>query len=322
MSPTDAESATRGENPRQLAAALADGDRNAVARALTTIERGGAAAGELIAALPARDAVTIGITGAPGSGKSTLTDGLVAELRARGADIGVIAVDPTSPFSGGAILGDRVRMQRHATDDAVFIRSMATRGALGGLALATPQAARVLRAAGYGTVIIETVGVGQVEVDVAAHADSTVVVVNPGWGDGVQAAKAGLMEIADVFAVNKGDRPGVEATVADLEAALDLSGTRPWRPPVVVTVATTGAGVAELASVLDRHRSHLDTSGEGRQRQRHRAERDLRRMVLEHLDGRVSGLCIGPEFAALVDAVVAGDVDAWSAAGSIADKVG
>src|SRR5438876_6450795 len=196
------------------------------------------------------NAWSIGITGAPGSGKSTLTDELVGRLRADGKEAGVLAVDQSSTFSGGAILGDRVRMQSHTSDPGVFIRSMATRGHLGGLALATPQAVRVLDAAGKEWIVIETVGVGQVEVEIAGHADSTVVVVNPRWGDAVQAAKAGLLEVADLFVVNKADRPGAAETARDLEGMLDLGGELEWRPPVLRTVATEGTGVAELWAAL------------------------------------------------------------------------
>src|SRR6185503_5424064 len=194
------------------------------------VERGGDSAHAAIAKLYPHtgSAYTVGITGAPGAGKSTLTDKLIARIRKEDVEVGVLAVDPTSPFTGGAILGDRVRMQDHATDDGVFIRSMATRGHLGGLALATPQAVRVLDAAGKPWVIIETVGVGQVEVEIAGAADTTVVVVTPGWGDGVQAAKAGLLEIADVFVVNKAERPGADTTVRDLRQMLELSAERAW----------------------------------------------------------------------------------------------
>src|SRR5437016_4768773 len=187
------------------------GDRRAIAKVLSLVEQGGKGARVALGLLHSHtgNAWSIGMTGAPGAGKSTLTDELVVRLRRDGSEVGVLAIDPTSPFSGGAILGDRVRMQHHTTDDGVFIRSMATRGHLGGLALATPQAVRVLDAVGKGWIVIETVGVGQVEVEVAGHADTTVVVVNPGWGDSVQTAKAGLLEIADVFVVNKADRAGV-----------------------------------------------------------------------------------------------------------------
>jgi LAO/AO transport system kinase len=220
-------------------------DRGAVARLISLVEAGGDTAAEAAARLfPHTGGVyTVGITGAPGAGKSTLTDRLIVRIRQQGDEVGVLAVDPTSPFTGGAILGDRVRMQEHATDAGVFIRSMATRGHLGGLALATPQAVRVLDAAGKPWVIVETVGVGQVEVEIAEAADTTVVVVTPGWGDGVQANKAGLLEIADVFVVNKADRAGVDETVRDLVQMLELSPPRSWQPPIVTTVAAEDRGI-------------------------------------------------------------------------------
>ncbi|HEX8802702.1 MAG TPA: methylmalonyl Co-A mutase-associated GTPase MeaB, partial [Acidimicrobiales bacterium] len=247
--------------PGDLVDAARGGDRAALARLLSIVERGGddaRAVGRLVHGLGA-EAVTVGITGAPGAGKSTLTSALVDLIRADGAGerVAVLAIDASSPFSGGALLGDRVRMGDHALDDGVFIRSMATRGHLGGLAVAAPEAVRVLTAAGFPLVLLETVGVGQVEVEVVGHADTTVVVVNPGWGDAVQANKAGLMEIADVFVVNKADRPGADEAVRDLERMLDLAGVSGWRPPVVRTEATSGKGVAELWAALRRHRDHL-----------------------------------------------------------------
>ncbi len=241
-----------------LVDAVRSGDRAALARLLSVVEAGGDDARAAMAALPvtaADTAWTVGITGAPGAGKSTLTAALVRHLRAVGARIGVLAIDPSSPFTGGAILGDRVRMHDHTTDPDVFIRSMATRGHLGGLARAVPQAIRVLAAAGHDWIVVETVGVGQVEVEIAGTADTTVVVVNPGWGDGVQAAKAGLLEIGDVFVVNKADRDGVAATVHDLEAMLELAGERSWRPPVLETVATDDRGVDTLLDAICRHRA-------------------------------------------------------------------
>ncbi|HEY1118556.1 MAG TPA: methylmalonyl Co-A mutase-associated GTPase MeaB, partial [Acidimicrobiales bacterium] len=202
--------------------AAADGDRRSVAKLLSMVERGGDDARTAGALAHARSggAYTVGITGAPGAGKSTLTSALVGALRRRGERVSVLAIDPSSPFTGGAILGDRIRMQDHALDEGVFIRSMATRGHLGGLALATPQAVRVLDASGFPWVLVETVGVGQVEVEIVGAADTTVVVVNPGWGDAVQANKAGLMEIADIFVINKSDRPGAEETRRDLDGML------------------------------------------------------------------------------------------------------
>ncbi len=235
------------------------------------VERGGPAARSVAREVHPRSgaAALVGITGAPGAGKSTLTSALCGRIRADDVDVAVLAIDPSSPFTGGAILGDRIRMSDHVLDPGVYIRSMATRGHLGGLSVATPEAVRVLDAAGYGWVLVETVGVGQVEVDVAAAADTTVVVVNPGWGDAVQAAKAGLLEIADVFVVNKADRPGAADAARDLAAILSLRGPTGWVPPVVETVATTGAGVGALWDALRSHREHLLATGElGARRER------------------------------------------------------
>jgi LAO/AO transport system kinase len=268
------------------------------------------------------DAYTVGLTGAPGAGKSTLTSALVRVVRARGDRVAVLAIDPSSPFTGGAILGDRVRMGDHATDDAVFIRSMATRGHLGGLAVATPEAVRVLTAAGFPWVLVETVGVGQVEVEVAGHADTTVVVVNPGWGDAVQANKAGLLEVADVFVVNKADRPGTAETIKDLDRMLDLAGAGhapgSWRAPVVATTASsaTGEGVAEVWDAVLAHRDHLLAgSGEGlAERRRRRAAEEVTRLVAARLLERAraaTGTTRGTE---LAEAVARGELDPWTAA--------
>jgi LAO/AO transport system kinase len=284
---------------------------------LSIVEAGGDEARVALAALPvtvADDAWTVGITGAPGAGKSTLTDQLVAHLRATGERVAVLAIDPTSPFTGGAILGDRVRMQRHATDPDVFIRSMATRGHLGGLSRATPQAVRVLAAAGYGWIVVETVGVGQVEVEIAHSADTTVVVVNPGWGDGVQAAKAGLLEIGDVFAVNKADRAGLAATVHDLRAMLELAGARPWSPPVLETVATEDRGVDQLLAAVRDHRAHLVASGELFSRRERRIADEVRALVLDQFAKRADDSCSGPRFATVVRQVADGTSDPYTAA--------
>jgi LAO/AO transport system kinase len=304
----------------QIADAVTRGDRAAIARLISLVERGAAEGAGAVARLHGRTgrAWTLGVTGAPGGGKSTLTGALVAALRARGETVGVLAVDPSSPFSGGAILGDRVRMQDHSTDEGVFIRSMASRGHLGGLALAAPEAVRVLDAAGMEWVVVETVGVGQAEVDIARHADTTLVVVNPGWGDAIQAAKAGLLEIADVFVVNKADRPGADDAAGDLEAMLDLgAGASGWRPPVVRTVALDGTGVGDLLAAVDRHRAWLDESGERDQRRRRRLGDEVRAIVAERLAGRAGALCTGEEFEALLDEVAAGRIDPWTAAGRI-----
>jgi LAO/AO transport system kinase len=303
-------------DPVELVAAARAGDRRAIARLISLVEAGGPAADEATAALfPATgEAYTVGITGAPGAGKSTLTDGLVAQLRADDVEVGVLAVDPTSPFSGGAILGDRVRMQDHATDPGVFIRSMATRGHLGGLALATPQAARVLDAAGKPWILVETVGVGQVEVEVAAATDTVVVVVNPGWGDAVQANKAGLMEIADVFVINKADRPGAEDTERDLRQMLELGGARDWDPPIVRAVATTGDGIGDVWKAITAHRFFLQTSG-GLARRRHARLRDeVRAIALARLAVRVDERCGTPEFDRVRARVDAREIDPYAAA--------
>src|SRR3954470_4231882 len=246
--------AGRNRPVAELFGAACDGDRAALARLLSLIERGGDEAREVARLAHPRsgNAYLVGLTGAPGSGKSTLTSATIAHLRGQQTEVAVLAIDPSSPFTGGAILGDRVRMQDHATDPGVFIRSMATRGHLGGLSLATPEAARLLDAVGRPWVLIETVGVGQVEIEVAGAADTTMVVVNPGWGDAVQAAKAGLLEIADLFVVNKADRPGASEAQRDLEHVLMLSadaGER-WTPPIVATVATDGTGSAEVIAAI------------------------------------------------------------------------
>jgi LAO/AO transport system kinase len=225
-----------------------------------------------------------------------------------------LAIDPSSPFSGGALLGDRVRMGEHTLDDGVFIRSMATRGHVGGLAVAAPEAVRVLAATGYPWVILETVGVGQVEIDVMAQADTTVVVVTPGWGDAVQANKAGLLEIADVFVVNKADRPGADDAAHDLERMLKMSPTTGWRPPVLCTTATTGAGVAEVWQAVVDHGAHLAAGGELRERRLRRAAEEVTRLVAARLLDRARAVTAGPRAAELADAVANGDIDPWTAA--------
>jgi LAO/AO transport system kinase len=306
---------TRTSDPAELLDRARAGDRAALARLLSLVEQGGAPArivSRLAHPLGGR-AVTIGITGSPGAGKSTLTNALVAEIRRTGDEVAVLAIDPSSPFTGGAILGDRVRMSDHALDAGVFIRSMATRGHLGGLALAAPEAVRVLDAAGRPWVLIETVGVGQVEVEVAGEADTTVVVLNPGWGDAVQANKAGLMEIADVFVINKADRPGVADTRRDLEQMLELSAGRDWRPPIVATVSTSGDGVGELWSALAEHHRWLVSSGELERRRRQRVGTELRAIVAERLMERARSIGADDEFDALRDAVMRREIDPWSA---------
>ena len=302
----------------QLFDAAVAGDRAALARLLSLLERGDDAAREIsrIAHPRSGGGYTVGLTGAPGAGKSTLTSATIGHLRSLGEEVAVLAIDPSSPFTGGAILGDRVRMQDHALDPGVFIRSMATRGHLGGLSLATPEAVRLLDAVGKRTILVETVGVGQVEVEIAGKADTTVVVVNPGWGDSVQANKAGLMEIADVFVINKADRKGAEETRRDLEQMLDLTDltTEDWRPPVVSAVALEKKGVEELWSTVLAHRAHIEASGELARRREFRLREELREIVARRLEARARAIVTGDRWTSLQDAVVAHTTDPWTAA--------
>jgi LAO/AO transport system kinase len=294
------------------------GSRAALAQLLSKVERGGTSArdvGRLTYPLGGR-AYTVGLTGAPGAGKSTLTAGIVKRLRSDGAEVAVLAIDPTSPFSGGAILGDRVRMQDHALDSGVFIRSMATRGHLGGLSLATPEAIRVLDAVGFGWVLVETVGVGQVEVEVAGAADTTVVVLNPGWGDAVQAAKAGLLEIADVFVINKADRPGVDEARRDLEYMLDLASLPDdaWRAPIVSATASTGEGIDAVVDAVTAHRAFLEQDDRLTQKRATRLREELVAILTERVVQRVRDVRAGADFVRLQEAVATRAVDPWSAA--------
>jgi len=315
----------RLRDPQQLVDALREGDRGALARALSLVEQGGQPARDIgrLAYPFGGHAYTVGLTGAPGAGKSTLTNALITHVRADGDRVAVLAIDPSSPFTGGAILGDRVRMQDHALDAGVFIRSMATRGHLGGLALATPQAIRVLDAAGAPWVLLETVGVGQVEVEVAGAADTTVVVVNPGWGDAVQANKAGLMEIADVFVINKADRAGVGETRRDLETMLELSELRAedWRPPIVATVAAKSEGIDELWAAVTAHRAHLEATGGLDQRRSDRVLDELRTIVTRSLEMRAYELTTTETFEELHQAVMERDLDPYAAADKILDPL-
>jgi LAO/AO transport system kinase len=323
----------------------------ALARLLSTVERGGAPSRALAHLAYRRPPpYTVGLTGAPGSGKSTLTDRLITRARsgwpavasdpggpatdphrapARAGSpaepvdqVAVLAVDPSSPFTGGAILGDRVRMQDHATDPTVFIRSMATRGHLGGLTLAVPGAVRVLGAVGLPLVILETVGVGQMEVDVASATDTTVVVVTPGWGDSMQANKAGLLEVADVFVVNKADRPGAREARRDLEQMLDLSAPSDWRPPVVETSAADGTGIDELFGLVAGHRAHLLDGGRLAGRRATRLERELRRVLAARLALDVERSGSGEGFAEAVRALVDGRLDPYEAADRLLGEEG
>lgn len=297
------------------------GDPRSVGRLITIVEDGAPALRELMAVLAVHtgSAHVIGLTGAPGVGKSTTTSALVRHLRRAGQRVGVLAVDPSSPFSGGALLGDRIRMQEHATDPEVFIRSMASRGHLGGLSAATPQAIRVLEAAGCATVLVETVGVGQSEVEVAGAADTTIVLLAPGMGDGIQAAKAGILEVGDVFAVNKADRDGADATVRELRHMITLGPAADggWRPPVLKVVATTGQGVAELGAAIDEHRAWLVSSGSGPERRRRRARAEIEGIALAALQQRFAGVESDAALDGLSTAVAEGRTDAFTAADRI-----
>ena len=309
------------KNPAALVEAARNGDRAALARALSLVEQGGEPAREVgrLAHPHGGHAYTVGVTGAPGGGKSTLVNALVTVVRKAGDPVAVLAIDPSSPFTGGAILGDRVRMSEHALDGDVFIRSMASRGHLGGLALATPQAVRLLDASGVPWVLLETVGVGQVEVEVAGAADTTLVVVNPGWGDAVQASKAGLLEVADVFVVNKADREGAADTRRDLEVMLDL-GDRPpdaWRPPVLEAVATTGGGVEEVWAAVQRHKTHLEATGGLAERRERRLVEELRSIVARRLEERAHELLGDEGLERLQGDVVGRTLDPWAAADQV-----
>jgi len=298
-----------------LADSILSGDPRAIARGISVVENDASGGPALVRDLFGRSgrAFLVGVTGAPGAGKSTLVDALVARWRKAGSTVGVLAVDPTSPFSGGAMLGDRVRMQAHAQDTGVFIRSMATRGHLGGLARTTGDAALVLDAAGKDFVVIETVGVGQDEVEIARTADVSIVVLVPGMGDDVQALKAGVMEIADVFAVNKSDRDGADRTVAEIESMLGLHNYQEgeWRPPIVRTQATTGQGVDDVIDAITRFRAR--SSGISRRR-RDRAGTQLRAILASRFMQQIESRVPDFEMNTLVDRISARALDPYSAA--------
>jgi len=308
----------RSSDVPALVAAARTGDPRAVARLITLVENDDPALAEVAAALApySGTAQVIGLTGAPGVGKSTTTNELVRALRAQGRRVGVLAVDPSSPYSGGAILGDRVRMQDHATDTGVYIRSMSSRGHLGGLASATPQAVRVLEGAGCEVVLVETVGVGQAEVEVASLADTTLVLLAPGMGDAIQAFKAGILEIADIFVVNKADRDGADATYRDLQGAIALGerAAGDWRPQVIRAVALRGEGIDDILAAIDKHREWLQAHGELTRRRQARAAAEVEAIALATLRARIGSLRNGTALASLAERVAAGELDPYAAA--------
>ena len=318
MGSASSRSIRRSLDVGDLLARARDGDARAVARLISLVEDEHAVLRDLMAALApyTGNAQVIGLTGSPGVGKSTSTSALVTAYRAQGLRVGVLAVDPSSPFSGGAILGDRVRMQDHATDSGVYIRSMSSRGHLGGLAAATPQAVRVLEAAGCDVVIVETVGVGQAEVEVASLADTTLVLLAPGMGDAIQAVKAGILEIADVFVVNKADRDGADQTVRDIKGMIALGERGPgdWRPQIVKTVASRGEGIDDVVAAIAKHRDWLVKRGELERRRRARAAAEIEAITLATIRQRIGDHRDGALLDSLAAKVVAGSLDPYTAA--------
>jgi LAO/AO transport system kinase len=309
---------------RDLVARAREGHPRAVARLISLVEDESPLLREVMAALAphAGHAQVVGVTGSPGVGKSTSTAALVTELRRADKRVGILAVDPSSPFSGGALLGDRVRMQDHALDPEVYIRSMASRGHLGGLAWTTPQAVRVLDAAGCDVILIETVGVGQSEVEIAGLADTTLVLLAPGMGDGIQAAKAGILEIGDLYVINKSDRDGADAVRRDLRSMLALA-ERPegaWKPPIVKTVASRAEGLDEVVAEIDKHRAWLEESGELEHRRTRRARDEIEAIAVTALRARWGDVHGRSELDDLASAVVAGESDPYTAADSLLES--
>lgn len=318
--------AVRSVDVPALVDAARAGAPRAVARLISLVEDAHPALREVMAALAPHTghAHIIGITGSPGVGKSTLTNALVGILRARGKRVGILAVDPSSPFSGGALLGDRIRMQDHALDPDVYIRSMASRGHLGGLSWTTPQALRVLDAAGCEVILVETVGVGQSEVEVAGLADTTLVLLAPGMGDGIQAAKAGILEIGDVFVVNKADRDGADATVRDIRHMISLgdrSEPNLWRSPVLKTVAARDDGVAEVMAAIDDHYAWMEASGTLRDRRVRRAVDEIEAIAIQALRIRIGDLRHGNRVDELAAQVVDGSSDPYAAADQVVEAL-
>jgi LAO/AO transport system kinase len=308
-----------------LVARARKGDPRAVARLISLVEDASPQLREVSAGLAPHtgNAQIVGITGSPGVGKSTTTSALVAALRESGQRVGVLAVDPSSPFTGGALLGDRVRMQDHATDPEVYIRSMATRGHLGGLAWATPQALRVLDAAGCDVILVETVGVGQSEIEIAGLADTTLVLLAPGMGDGIQAAKAGILEIGDIYVVNKADRDGANQVRRELRTMLGMA-ERPeddWRPPIMLTVATKSEGVGDLAAKIAEHRAWLTESGELGRRRVRRARDEIEAIAVTELRSRFADLHGDARLDELATAVTKGRLDPYTAAADIVSSM-
>lgn len=299
------------------------GNTASLARIISLIERGDAQGKQLakIGFATQNDALSVGITGAPGSGKSTLTSALLDVIRASGKEVAVLAVDPSSPFSGGAILGDRVRMQDHSLDKGVFIRSMATRGHQGGLAVAVPEVTRILGAVGFPIILIETVGVGQVEVEIAQEADTVVVVVNPGWGDSIQANKAGLLEIADIFIINKSDKTGAREVRRDLEAMLDLSNLGSYRPPIIETSATEKSGIQESWDAVVAHQIYSTTSGLFEIRRQRRIENELKRLLRGLVESNLNEILSTRETLGEIKGMLEGKIDPETLARQLYRKI-